>query len=68
MKSIAFPAISTGVYGYPKKEAAEIAVKTILEETKGLGDEYEIYLTAFDAETEKLYHDMILELCMTREE
>ena len=32
-KSIAFPAISTGIYGYPKKEAAEIAFKTVSEFT-----------------------------------
>ena len=31
LHSIAFPAISTGAYGYPKPEAAAIAVKTVMD-------------------------------------
>lgn len=30
IKTLAFPAISTGVYGYPKEEAAEIVIKTVI--------------------------------------
>jgi O-acetyl-ADP-ribose deacetylase len=30
-KSVAFPAISTGVYGYPAREAAKIAVETVMD-------------------------------------
>jgi O-acetyl-ADP-ribose deacetylase (regulator of RNase III) len=31
VKRVAFPAISTGVYGYPLKEAAEIALKEVAD-------------------------------------
>jgi O-acetyl-ADP-ribose deacetylase len=31
LKSIAFPSISTGVYGYPMKDAAKVALTTILD-------------------------------------
>ena len=31
VKNISFPSISTGVYGYPTEEAAEVAVKTVAE-------------------------------------
>ena len=29
--TIAFPCISTGIYGYPKEEAADVAIKTVKE-------------------------------------
>ncbi len=55
LHSIAFPAISTGNYGYPADQAAHIAVQTILEETADAGDDFTVWLVAFDDKTEKLY-------------
>ena len=45
---VAFPAISTGVYGYPKPEAARIAVATL---TALDADVDEVILVAFDQAT-----------------
>lgn len=59
-QSIAFPAISTGVYGYPKEEAANIAVNTIFSAAEGrVAEDFEVWLVAFDAETEQLYRQAI---------
>lgn len=35
IKTIAFPSISTGVYGYPIKEASKIALSTVIDYLKG---------------------------------
>jgi O-acetyl-ADP-ribose deacetylase len=50
--SVAFPAISTGIYGYPKEEAAEVAVDTI----RGADTRVELVrLVAFDDATRQQY-------------
>ena len=54
-KSIAFPAISTGVYGYPIDEATEIAVRTIREEVAAGTELQEITFCCFDEETKSIY-------------
>jgi O-acetyl-ADP-ribose deacetylase (regulator of RNase III) len=52
IKSIAFPNISTGVYGFPKKEAAEIAINTIKEIENA---PEKIYFVCFDDENYRIY-------------
>lgn len=51
MRSIAFPAISCGVYGYPIEQASRIAVQTIARFLTGQTHSFEnIYLCAFGDE------------------
>ncbi len=41
IKSISFPAISSGIFGYPKKDASRIALETIIEYLKALNNNIE---------------------------
>ena len=54
---IAFPAISTGVYGYPKPAACQIAIDTVRSWQTALPEK--VIFACFDAETLDLYHDAI---------
>lgn len=58
--SVAFPVISSGIYGYPKKQAIQIAVDTI---EKFLNEsDMTVYLVVYDDETyqvcKQMYPDM----------
>lgn len=53
--SIAFPAISTGIFGYPSDAAAEIAVAT----TRSHAGALDVRLVAFDDETYERYCSLL---------
>jgi O-acetyl-ADP-ribose deacetylase (regulator of RNase III) len=53
-RSIAFPAISTGVYQFPPRRAARIAIDTVREHVDGSGVEV-VQFVCFNAETLAIY-------------
>jgi O-acetyl-ADP-ribose deacetylase len=56
--SVAFPAISTGVYGYPPDQAAAIAVATVRRAASDI-DVTRVLLVAFDQRTLALYESAL---------
>lgn len=53
--SLAFPAISCGVYGYPLNEAAAIAVETVVSELMDKPEIKQIIFCAFSDEIRQVY-------------
>jgi O-acetyl-ADP-ribose deacetylase (regulator of RNase III) len=62
LKTIAFPAISTGVYGYPSNEAARVAiveVRNFLEESNNRGKLERVIFCNFERKDEEAYRQLI---------
>ncbi len=55
LKTIAFPAISTGVYGYPKEDAAQVVCKTVNDFISKDDSLEEIRFVLFSGSDLKLY-------------
>lgn len=57
LERIAFPAISTGVYGYPADAAAEVACTTVHAELAAHEQPRQVILVGYDAEAAEILGD-----------
>lgn len=59
LKTIAFPNISTGVYGYPKEKAADVAIKTVKDFLASDNSIEQVIFTVFDDENYSIYQKIL---------
>ena len=55
LRIVAIPNISTGVYGYPKDQAAEIAIASVREFLESSKEIEKVIFSVFDAENYEIY-------------
>ena len=59
LQSIAFPCISTGVYGYPADDAAAIAVKTVVQFMENPSSIQRVIFCCFSVQDQRRYETLI---------
>lgn len=57
LKTVAFPSISTGIFGYPVEKAAKTAVKAVKDYVKD--KDMEVLWVLFDEDTKKVYDEVL---------
>jgi len=62
LKSIAFPALSTGYFGYPLKEAATIALQTVINELKKLSGIERVRFVLYNAAALEIFEQVLEEM------
>lgn len=58
-RSVAFPNISTGVYGFPKRKAAEVAIGAVRSWVGDGSDIDEIVFVCFDEDNASIYSELL---------
>ncbi|MEG1633132.1 MAG: O-acetyl-ADP-ribose deacetylase [Oscillospiraceae bacterium] len=61
-RTVDFPSISTGIYGYPVREAARVALKTISDYLDAHEEIARVRMVCFDSRTEAAYAEALGEL------
>lgn len=59
LESVAFPCISTGIYGYPAEQAARIAVQTVRDTLEKLSSSLEVIFCCFSKADFTLYQRLL---------
>ena len=59
LRSVAFCCISTGVFGFPQSEAAEIAVRTVRDWLDATGSETTVVFNVFGDTDERIYKGLL---------
>ena len=59
LETVAFPGISTGIYGYPKEKACDVAISTVTGFLQNDTSLTEVIFVCFDEESFRLYNDRI---------
>ena len=60
-ETVAFPLISSGVYGYPKDRALRVAVETISAFLRD--NDMKVYIALFDADACRIAKELFSDLC-----
>ena len=68
LKSISFPSLSTGVYGYPMDQAARIALKTVVDYLKGGTILEQVIFVLYGSSAFSAYEEALEELLSADEE
>ena len=68
VRSVAFPSISTGIFGYPMEEAAEVALAAVVESSPSLKRVQQVRFVLFGEEALRVHETALKGLCQQPEQ